>query len=114
MEEPKLYISNSVANSIPSMVRNELAKLSAQKQEEFVEEFNRKKKSSGVAYLCWLLLGIHYGYMRKWGLQVVYWLTLGGFFIWMLIDLFRMPGLISNYNKDIATDVMRNLKAVSG
>jgi hypothetical protein len=40
-------------------------------------------------------------------------LTGGGFFIWWLIDLFRLPGLVKNYNKDIATDTMRNLKAMS-
>ncbi len=114
MEEQKLYVPGSIANTLPAMVRNELAKLSAQKQEEFVEEYLRKRKGSGMAYLCWLILGLHYGYLRKWGLQIVFWLTGGGLFIWWLIDLFRIPGLIGDFNKDVATDVMRNLKAVSG
>ncbi len=96
------------------MVKNELAKLPAQKQEEFVEEYKRKAKSVGIAYLFLIvILAMHYGYLGKWGLQVVFWLTCGGFFIWWLIDLFRLPGLVKNYNKDIATDTMRNLKAMS-
>ena len=45
----KLYIPSSIADSLPSMVKNELARLSAQKQEEFVEEYKknniRKEKS---------------------------------------------------------------------
>jgi len=113
-QESKLYISASVTDSLPSMVQNELAKMPAQKQEEFVEEYKRKAKSLGVAYLFLIIvLAMHYGYLRKWGLQVVFWLTGGGFLIWWFIDLFRLPGLVKNYNKDIATDTFRNLKAMS-
>ncbi|MCB9323520.1 MAG: TM2 domain-containing protein [Lewinellaceae bacterium] len=86
----------------------------AQRQEEFVEEYKRKSKSVGLAYLFLLvILAMHYGYLGKWGLQIVFWLTGGGFFIWWLIDLFRLAGLVKDYNKDIATDTMRNLKAMS-
>jgi hypothetical protein len=112
--ESKLYISSSIADNLPSMVRNELAKMSAQKQEEFVEEYKRKSKSLGFAYLFLVFVfSIHYGYLGKWGLQIVFWLTGGGFLVWWFIDLFRLPGLVKDYNKDIATDVMRNLKSVS-
>ena len=113
-QEKKLYISSSVAGNLPSMVKNELAKMPAQKQQEFVEEFERKSKSLGLAYLFLLILfWAHYGYMGKWGLQIVFWFTGGGFLIWWFIDLFRLPGLMKNYNQDIATDTMRNLKAIS-
>ena len=72
-QESKLYISASVTDSLPSMVKNELAKMPAQKQEEFVEEYKRKAKSLGVAYLFLIIvLAMHYGYLRKWGLQVVF------------------------------------------
>lgn len=112
--ENKLYVPNSIADNLPSMVRNELAKLSAQKQEEFVEEYKRKAKSIGLAYLLLIVVfALHYGYLRKWGLQIVFWLTCGGFGIWWFIDLFRLSGLVKGYNKDVATDVLRNLKAVS-
>lgn len=108
-----LLIPNSISSDLPSMVRNELAKMSPQKQEEFVEEFRRKQKSVGMAYVCWLLLGVHYGFLRKWGVQVVYWLTAGGFLMWAFVDLFRIPGMVRDYNKDVATDIMRLLKAIS-
>jgi hypothetical protein len=106
-------IPAQVAEKLPSMVRNELARLSAQKQEEFLEEFNRKAKDSGTAYGLWFLLGWHYIYLRKWGLQILFWLTFGGFLMWWFIDLFRVAGMVTDYNKDVATDVMRNLVAVS-
>ena len=110
----KLYIPSSIADSLPSMVKNELARLSAQKQEEFVEEYKRKTKSLGLAYLFLIIVfALHYGYLKKWGLQVVFWLTGGGFLVWGFIDLFRLPGLVREYNKDVAIDVLRNLKAIS-
>lgn len=103
-----------MADSLPSMVRNELAKMPAQKQEEFAEEFSRKSKSTGMAYLFLIVvLAMHYGYLRKWGLQVVFWITGGGFFLWWIADLFRLPGLVRNYNKDVASEIMRNLKSMS-
>jgi hypothetical protein len=111
--EPKLYVSSSIASSLPAMVRNELARLSAQKQEEFLEEYHRNKKSVGAAYALWFFLGWHYAYQRKWGVQVLYWVSAGGVGVWALIDLFRVPGMIGGYNKDRAVDVMRNLQAIS-
>ena len=80
--ENKLFISSSISDSLPAMVKNELATLSAQKQQEFVEEYNRKKKSVGIAYLFLIIvLAMHYGYIRKWGLQLVFWFTGGGIFV---------------------------------
>ena len=108
-----LMIEPSVANSLPAMVRNELATLAAQRQEEFVDEYDRHSKGLAVAYLLWFFFGLHYAYMRKWGVQVIFWLTLGGVGIWWIVDAFRMPGLIKDYNKDKAVEVLRNLKAIT-
>lgn len=114
MEEAKLYIPQSVSDKLPSMVINELRTLSAQKQEEFMEEYNRKRKSVGMAYLFQLLLlGTGYAYLGKWGLQILLWITVGGLGIWALILLFMLPGMVKNYNKDIALDVIRNMQAIA-
>lgn len=112
-EEQKLYISPAITSKLPSMVRNELAKMSRARQFEFYEEYKRQQKSTSTGYLLWIFLGLHYGYTRKWGLQFAYWFTAGGLFVWMFIDLFRMPSIIRNYNKDRAIEVMKNLKAFS-
>ncbi len=105
-------IPPSINEELPAMVRNELSRLDPQKQEEFLEEYKRKRKSIAVAYILWLI-GFHYLYLSKWGMQLLYWVTAGGLLIWAVIDLFRIPFLIENYNKDVAVDVMRNLKAIS-
>lgn len=58
-------------------------------------------KSTGTAFLFWFLLGAHYAYLGKWGVQILFWLTLGGLGVWLFIDLFRISGLVKRYNANI-------------
>ncbi len=111
---PELLVSPSIAKGLPAMVRSSLANLPPQRQEEFIEEYRRQAKSIAGAYVLWFFLGWHYPYLRRWGLWVLYVLTVGGFLLWAFIDLFRIPMLVKDYNKNVAVDVMRNLKAISG
>ena len=60
-----------------------------------------KVKSTGTAYLLWFFLGAHYAYLGKWGIQILYWITLGGLGIWALVDLFTMSGKVSRHNATI-------------
>jgi hypothetical protein len=114
MESHADLIPKSISRKLPALVRNEVARLNSQKQEEFLEEYKRKRKSAGMAYLLLFLGGFHCAYLRSWGMQILYWLTLGGFIIWAVVDIFRIPSIVSDRNKDAATDVLRNLKAISG
>ena len=59
-------------------------------------------KSSGTAYLCWFFFGCHYAYLGHWGLQFLYWFTLGGLGIWCLVDLFHIPTKVNNHNMIIS------------
>jgi TM2 domain-containing membrane protein YozV len=96
----------------PAMVRDELSKLPERQQATFNEEYRRKAKSTGVAYLLWLLFGWHYAYLGRWGTQILYWLTAGGFGLWILVDLFRIPSLIGEYNKNVSIGVLKDLQAI--
>jgi hypothetical protein len=60
-----------------------------------------KIKSTGTAYLFWFFFGAHYAYLGNWGIQILYWITLGGLGIWALIDLFTMSGKVNVYNASI-------------
>lgn len=111
--ERTLLIPESVAQSLPSMVRHSLMRLPAERQQEFLEAYTRRKKSLALAYVLWFCLGWHYAYLGKWGLQVLFWITLGGFLLWWLVDAVRLPGLITRYNEDVATAVMRDLAIMS-
>lgn len=73
-------------------------------------------KSTGTAYLFFLLLGSHYAYLGQWGKQILFWFTVGGFGIWALIDLFTIGGKVESYNtkvelKEIRTATMANAVA---
>lgn len=63
--------------------------------------YENRKKDNFTAYLCWVILGCHYAYFGRWGLQLLYWFTAGGCGIWALIDLFRIPRLVEDYNDDL-------------
>ena len=57
-----------------------------------------KIKSTATAYLCWVFFGAHYAYLGRGVLQILYWITLEGLGIWMLIDLFVMSGKVNRHN----------------
>lgn len=53
-------------------------------------------------WLLFLFLGWSYGSLDKIGIQILYYLTLGGFGLWTLIRLFTLSGAIKEYNRNIA------------
>ena len=55
-------------------------------------------KSVGTAYLFFFFLGAHYAYLGKWGLQILFWFTIGGLGIWALIDLFTISSKVETHN----------------
>ncbi len=111
MEENKLYIEPSIADNLPSAVVSQLAAMPADKQALFVEEYERRKKSVGMAYFFLLIcFGAPYGYLGKWGWQIVYWITGFGAFLWFLILLFSLPSQVHDYNRDVAMDIMKDLR----
>jgi TM2 domain-containing membrane protein YozV len=107
-----VLIPASISDNLPTMVREGLGHLAVSMQEQFLEEYRRKIKSTGIAYLLWFILGLHYVYLGKWGLTLLMWLTLYGLLVWWFIDIFRIPGMVRNHNKDVAVDVFRTLKAI--
>jgi TM2 domain-containing membrane protein YozV len=58
-------------------------------------------KSSGVAYLLWLV-SCHRFYLNRPGTNILYWFTLGGCGIWTIIDLFLIPGMVLEENAQLA------------
>ena len=95
------------------MVTTELVKMSSKKQDMYTEEHSRRTKSEGVAYFLWFVFRVHYIYLGKVGWQFVYWFTLGGLIIWAIVDLFRIPDMVIDYNKDISIEILRDIKTLS-
>lgn len=65
----------------------------------------KELRDTPMAYLLWLLFGAHYAYLGKWGLQILYWLTLGGLGFWALIDIFRIPRMVREHNDVIYAEI---------
>lgn len=55
-------------------------------------------KNVVTAYLLWACLGAHYAYVGKWGVQIFFWLSLGGLLVWWAIDVFRIPSMVRKAN----------------
>jgi TM2 domain-containing membrane protein YozV len=65
------------------------------------QEYERRRKSGGLAYVLWFPFGFHYLYLGQIGLQLLYWLTFGGLGFWAIIDLFRIPAMVGRKNEEI-------------
>jgi len=108
-----LYIPKRIFNQLTPLVQQQLLKLSPDLQHQFLEEYRRKSKSVFLAYLFFFLFGLHYAYLNKWGTQILYWLTFAGLIIWGIIDLFRMPSLVRNYNREKALEIIQQIKILT-
>lgn len=96
------------------MVRTELARRTPDQQEQFAEEYDRRKKTTPGAYGFWLLFGLHYGYLGQWGMQILFWLTGGGLLLWWIVDAFRIGDLVRGHNNNVATAVLRDMTTIWG
>jgi len=90
---------------LPAGVKAAQAKLDPKLQEAFARDYARRRKSLLIAYLL-CLLGWHYLYLGKISLQFAFWITLGGFLVWGLVDLFRLPGMVARRNEETAWALM--------
>lgn len=95
--------------------------------------FESSKKSTGIAYLLWFLtggVGGHRFYLKRpgsavamialtilgWGLLAVY---VGGFLLlalglWLLVDAFRIPGMVADLNGDLMKRLTASANSPSG
>ena len=67
--------------------------------------YNAQKLNPGTQWILFLLLGWSYGSMDKMGLQILFYITLGGLGIWSIIRLFTLSGSIKEYNRNIAMNL---------
>ncbi len=100
-------------HTISAAVYAEVEQLDDRAAALFHAEMTRRAKSGLWGLVC-ALVGLHYAYLGRWGLLVVYWLTLGGLGLWWFVDLFRVGGLVRDRNTDEALAVLRDVRAVRG
>lgn len=67
--------------------------------------YQSRKANPTSVWLLFLFLGWSYGSLGKIGTQILFYITLGGLGIWMLIRLFTLSGAIKDYNREIAAQL---------
>lgn len=105
-------------SKLPVLVQAEFSRMEPSEQAQFFGIYDRKRRSRAVAYLASLLY-LHYAYLGRVGMTVLMWIVAICSFgivglLWWIVDLFRMPSLVADRNSDIAVEVMRDQKIISG
>lgn len=108
-----LDIENSIADQLPSMVKEALSKMPAEKQAQFVEEYKRKEKNPVLMIILAVIFPIQLFLLGKVGLGIAYWLTGGGCGIWWIIEIILASKRTKEYNEDVAKSIMRDMKVMS-
>jgi hypothetical protein len=72
----------------------------------FEHAYAVQSKGLGMMYLS-LLVASHYAYLGRWNVQFAYWFTGGGLLLWMLADVFRLPGMVNEFNKTVALNALK-------
>ena len=98
--------------AIPYSLQGVFQALPADTQALVWRDYARRRKSVLIAYILWFFFGFHYLYLGRIGIQLIYWLTVGGFGFWAIIDLFRIPGMIERKNEDILRELMAQYRAI--
>lgn len=78
-------------------------------------ELMSRQKSAGVAWLLLIFagsLGAHRFYLGRTGSAIAMLLTLGGFGLWTLVDLFLLSGMIKETNEQIEAEIVGELRMV--
>ena len=101
---------DSILEDLQDSIKTKIYELPEQKRQEFMLEFEKKKKSLRTAYiLLALFIGPYLGYLKKWWLQLLHWLTWGGYLVWWIINIFYLPKLVRKYNIDLASKLLNDI-----
>lgn len=79
------------------------------------QEVDSRKKSVAATWLLWLFLGefgAHRFYLGRVGTGIAMLLTLGGIFIWALVDAFLIPGMLRANKRQVEKEVMEEIGAM--
>jgi len=102
--QKRLIIPGSLIAKLPEPVKNEFIISSSSKQDLFIKLYLKESHSLWLTYLFLLptLLSFHYGALKDWSKQILFWITGGGLLVWWLIDIVRLPAIIKAKNETIA------------
>ena len=96
-------MNTATLTEVQHLLGDSLFSLSEKDQERLCLLYERERKDN-IVYFLWFLW-FHYAYFRQWLTCAIFILTMGGMFIWWLIDLFRIPFILKAYNKKLVKEL---------
>ena len=75
-------------------------------------EFEKKKRSTGIAYVILVLVGVfggHHFYLGKKGTGILYLLSFGLLGFGVFLDLFTLPKQVQKANERIEFDILQSM-----
>lgn len=107
-----LAVPVKIGAELPEAVRTQLALLPGAQQHEFLKSYQMQSRSLLLAYLASLIY-CHYGLLGRWAMTGMMFLTLfvavALGWVWWLIDVVRMPGMVRAHNQRVAAEILRQL-----
>ena len=102
---------NSHLNELAPHIAQEVKKLDKQDQQHFFYEYNTSKKKYDTGFIL-ALIGFHYAYLNKWGLQVLLTITCLMYvgLIWWIFTLINHKKDIKQHNNHTAQTILNNIK----
>jgi hypothetical protein len=77
--------------------------LAQEKRLEFFKLYKKHRKTEAI-YVYWFF-NLHYAYVKKWLVFIVFIFTFGGLCLWWLLDLFRLNTILKEYNSNKAKEL---------
>ncbi len=79
------------------------------------QEVDDRKKSPAAAWILWVFLGCfgaHRFYLGRIGTGIAMLLTLGGLFIWAIVDAFFIPNMLRANQRRVEKEVIEEIAAM--
>lgn len=108
-----LDIKESLADELPSTVKTALSKLDTSEQQQFEEDYSRKRRSPVTMLLLAILIPVQHFVEGKIALGIVFWLTLGAMGIWYVIDIIMIWSRTKRHNEELSKSILRDMKIMN-
>ena len=86
-----------------------ISKMTDEQKLAFESEYEKKSKSVGLMVFLSIFFPIQFLLLGKIGLQIVFFLTAYGFGLWWIIEWFKTPGRVKEYNEAVAMDIAQDI-----
>lgn len=102
----KIYSPKEVI--MDEYVMSQLQRLTPEQKNYVVTTLPSRQKEKSTAYILWIVFGVYYFYLNKPVKNILLWITSFCFIgvIWWFIDLFRISGMVKDYNREAAKKVI--------